>query len=77
MKNENADAISSVDEYYPSLDGQATGISQVSDNASLSGVRYFTTGGIEVANPDSFRGVLIRKATLSNGKSVASKVVKH
>ena len=77
MKNENADAISSVDEYYPSLDGQATGISQVSDNASLSGVRYFTTGGIEVANPDSFPGVLIRKATLSNGKSVASKVVKH
>ena len=77
MKNENADAISSVDEYYPSLDGQATGISQVSDNASLSSVRYFTTGGIEVANPDSFPGVLIRKATLSNGKSVASKVVKH
>lgn len=77
MKEENKDAIESIDEYYPSV--KTTGIEETladgnSSHSAIARVEYFSLNGIKLATPT--KGVNIRQTTLANGKVVTDKVIK-
>ena len=70
MKAENADAESSVDEYYPAIPSSI----EKTQIHLVSKIKYFTVDGRQVDTPQS--GISIRKMTLSNGKTITDKVIK-
>ena len=70
MKAENADAESSVDEYYPAIPSSI----EKTQIPLVSKIEYFTVDGRQVDTPQS--GISIRKMTLSNGKTITDKVIK-
>lgn len=70
MKAENADAESSVDEYYPAIPSSI----EKTQIHLVSKIEYFTVDGRQVDTPQS--GISIRKMTLSNGKTITDKVIK-
>ena len=73
MKAENQDAISGVDEYYPT--STSTGISQtVVDKGEVASITYYALNGTRLNAPA--KGVCIRKITYSNGKTATDKVIK-
>ena len=73
MKAENQDALSGVDEYYPT--STSTGISQtVVDKGEVASITYYALNGSRLNTPA--KGVCIRKITYSNGKTVTDKVIK-
>lgn len=77
MKEENKDAIESIDEYYPSV--KTTGIEETladgnSSHSAIARVEYFSLNGTKLATPT--KGVNIRQTTLANGKVVTDKVIK-
>ena len=71
MKAGNADAESSVDEYYPAV---ASSIENTR-NSLVSKIEYFSVDGRQLDTPKS--GISIRKTTLSNGKTITDKVIKR
>ena len=75
-KAQNLNAMSAVDEYYPTF-VDPTGISMIpaDDQASVLSSRFYTLSGMEISCPDSYEGVLIRINTLSNGKTVSTKIL--
>ena len=73
MKGENADAISSVDEYYPVC--ATAGISQPVRQSQIKTVEYYSLDGQKLSAPHS--GVNIRKIILTDGKSYVDKVMKN
>lgn len=73
IKAQNADAISAVDEYFPSF--TSTGITAPTVNSDVAKIEYFTLDGRKVSEPAT--GVNIRKITYSNGKVTADKVIKN
>jgi len=72
MKKENTDAISTVDEYYPSCN--TSGITTSVQTSEVAKIEYFTIGGVRVSSPA--KGISIRKITYSNGKTVADKIIR-
>lgn len=73
MKAENQDALSGVDEYYPT--STSTGISQtVVDKGEVASITYYDLNGSRLNAPA--KGISIRKITYSNGKTVTDKVIK-
>lgn len=73
MKAENKDALSGVDEYYPT--STSTGISQtVVDKGEVASITYYALNGSRLNAPA--KGISIRKITYSNGKTVTDKVIK-
>ena len=73
MKSENQDALSGVDEYYPT--STSTGISQtVVDKGEVASITYYDLNGSRLNAPA--KGISIRKITYSNGKTVTDKVIK-
>ena len=73
MKAENQDALSGVDEYYPT--STSTGISQtVVDKGEVASITYYALNGSRLNAPA--KGVCIRKITYSNGKTATDKVIK-
>ncbi len=72
MKAGNADAVSAVDEYYPSYN-KPTAISAVRTSA-ITATEYYTLDGRKLAEPQ--KGISIRVERLSNGKTITSKVLK-
>ena len=73
MKSENKDALSGVDEYYPT--STSTGISQtVVDKGEVASITYYALNGSRLNTPA--KGVCIRKITYSNGKTVTDKIIK-
>lgn len=72
MKAGNADAISAVDEYYPTV--KSTGISKSIMTSEVAKVEYFDLDGKKLAAP--LNGISIRKITYTNGKVYADKVIK-
>lgn len=73
MKAENQDALSGVDEYYPT--STSTGISQtVVDKGEVASITYYALNGSRLNAPA--KGVSIRKITYSNGKTATDKVIK-
>lgn len=73
MKAENQDALSGVDEYYPT--STSTGISQtVVDKGEVTSITYYALNGSRLNAPA--KGISIRKITYSNGKTATDKVIK-
>lgn len=73
MKSENTDALSGVDEYYPT--STSTGISQtVVDKGEVASITYYALNGSRLNAPA--KGISIRKITYSNGKTATDKVIK-
>lgn len=77
MKAENQDALSRVDEYYPTT--VSTGISQIENdqevgNNAIKSITYYTLNGTKLPTPN--KGVNIRKIELANGTIKTDKVIK-
>lgn len=73
MKSENTDALTGVDEYYPT--STSTGISQtVLDKGEVTSITYYALNGSRLNAPA--KGISIRKITYSNGKTATDKVIK-
>ena len=77
MKVENQDALSEVDEYYPTT--VSTGISQIENNqevgnSAIKSITYYTLNGTKLPTPN--KGVNIRKIELTNGTIKTDKVIK-
>ena len=77
MKAENQDALSGVDEYYPTT--VSTGISQIENdqevgNNAIKSITYYTLNGTKLPTPN--KGVNIRKIELANGMIKTDKVIK-
>ena len=77
MKAENQDALSEVDEYYPTT--VSTGISQIENdqevgNSAIKSITYYTLNGTKLPTPN--KGVNIRKIELTNGTIKTDKVIK-
>ena len=77
MKAENQDALSGVDEYYPTT--VSTGISQIENdqevgNSAIKSITYYTLNGTKLPSPN--KGVNIRKIELTNGTIKTDKVIK-
>ena len=77
MKAENQDALSGVDEYYPT--SVSTGISQIekdqeAGNSAIKSITYYTLNGTKLPTPN--KGVNIRKIELANGTIKTDKVIK-
>ena len=71
MKAGNADAESSVDEYYPAI----TSAISHTPVSLVSKIAYFTPDGRQLDKPQP--GITIRQTTLSNGKTITDKVIKR
>ena len=77
MKAENQDALSGVDEYYPTT--VSTGISQIENdqevgNNAIKSITNYTLNGTKLPTPN--KGVNIRKIELANGTIKTDKVIK-
>ena len=77
MKAENQDALSGVDEYYPTT--VSTGISQIekdqeAGNSAIKSITYYALNGTKLPTPN--KGVNIRKIELANGMIKTDKVIK-
>lgn len=77
MKAENQDALSGVDEYYPTT--ISTSISQIENdqevgNNAIKSITYYALNGTQLPTPN--KGVNIRKIELANGTIKTDKVIK-
>lgn len=74
VKAQNADAITTVEEYYPAYN-TPTGIGKIATPTSaIQKVEYFALDGSKL--PEPVKGINIRKITYSNGKFSTDKVIK-
>lgn len=74
VKAQNADAITAVDEYYPTFKAP-TGIGEIdTPTSAIQKVEYFSLDGRKLSKP--VKGINIRKITYSNGKVSTDKVIK-
>lgn len=74
VKAQNADAITAVDEYYPTFKAP-TGIGEIdTPTSAIQNVEYFSLDGRKLSEP--VKGINIRKITYSNGKVSTDKVIK-
>ena len=73
VKGGNADAETSVNEYYPVT--AATAVSNVHpQTTAISKVEYFTPDGMQLTTPQT--GINIRRITYTNGTTTTDKVIK-
>lgn len=73
VKGGNADAETSVNEYYPVT--AATAVNTVrSQTSAISKVEYFTLDGMQLTTPQT--GINIRRITYTNGTTTTDKVIK-
>lgn len=73
MKEENENAVNSVDEYYPAV--KTTSISSLRlDKSEVDSVEYLTADGTLLPHPR--KGVNIRKIKMTNGSVITDKVIK-
>ena len=74
MKNENKDAVTGVDEYYPTYT-PSTGIEEIKNVAKPScKFEYYSLNGTRIAEPVD--GISIRKTIFSDGTVQTDKVIK-
>lgn len=74
MKAGNADAISSVDEYYPAYTAPTSAIDEITVSGEVERIEYYNLQGIRLAEP--VQGINIRRTVYSNGDVVTDKVLK-
>lgn len=74
MKAGNADAISSVDEYYPAYTAPTSAIDEITVPSEVERIEYYNLQGIRLAEP--VQGINIRRTVYRNGDVVTDKVLK-
>lgn len=74
MKAGNADAESSVEEYYPECVKSTTGIKNPNLTSAISYVEYYSLDGTRLDAPH--KGIMLRVERMADGKTVTSKVIK-
>ncbi len=74
MKAGNADAIFSVDEYYPAYTAPTSAIDEITVSGEVERIEYYNLQGIRLAEP--VQGINIRRIVYSNGDVVTDKVLK-
>lgn len=74
MKAGNADAISSVDEYYPAYTTPTSAIDEITVTGEVERIEYYNLQGIRLAEP--VQGINIRRTVYRNGDVVTDKVLK-
>lgn len=74
MKAGNADAISSVDEYYPAYTAPTSVIDEITVTGEVERIEYYNLQGIRLAEP--VQGINIRRTVYRNGDVVTDKVLK-
>lgn len=74
MKAGNADATSSVDEYYPAYTAPTSAIDEISVSGEVERIEYYNLQGIRLAEP--VQGINIRRTVYRNGDVVTDKVLK-
>lgn len=74
MKAGNADAISSVDEYYPAYTAPTSAIEEITVPGEVERIEYYNLQGIRLAEP--VQGINIRRTVYRNGDVVTDKVLK-
>lgn len=73
MKGGNKDALSAVDEYYPSV--KTTELGDISIEGDVERIEYYDLNGIRLDSP--VHGINIRRIIYTSGKIVVDKVVKR
>lgn len=73
MKAGNADALSSVDEYYPEC-VKVSKVESIPAAGEVIAVEYYNLNGVRIAEPAD--GISIRRIVFSNGTSETDKVIK-
>ena len=74
VRAQNADADNSIDEYYPTLKSQ-TAIGDITANESeIVSFEYYTLDGKRLSEPQ--KGISVRRAIYSDGKTVSDLVSK-
>ncbi len=74
MKAGNADAISSVDEYYPAYTAPTSAIDEITVTGEVERIEYYNLQGIRLAEP--VQGINLRRTVYRNGDVVTDKVLK-
>jgi hypothetical protein len=74
MKAGNADAISSVDEYYPECQKLSSGVEGTIMTSAVKGYEYYNLSGQRLAQPAV--GINIRRTIFSDGSVKVDKVIK-
>jgi hypothetical protein len=74
MKAGNADAISSVDEYYPECQKLSSGVEGTIMTSAVKGYEYYNLSGQRLAQP--VVGINIRRTIFSDGSVKVDKVIK-
>jgi hypothetical protein len=75
MKAGNADALTSVDEYYPVLPSAGTtGIREVANSSQVRTIEYYDLNGRRLMTPDF--GISVRRTVYTDGHVVVDKVLK-
>lgn len=74
MKAGNADATSSVDEYYPAYTAPTSAIDEITVSGEVERIEYYNLQGIRLAEP--VQGINIRRTVYRNGDVVTDKVLK-
>ena len=71
----NDNAITSVNEYYPTYNKVATSVgAKVLNNSSVESIEYYTLDGKRISSP--LKGISVRKIKYSDGTVDVDKVVK-
>lgn len=72
MRGGNSDAISAVDEYYPSAQ---SGIGNITTGGGdVERIEYYDLNGIRLSEPAE--GITIRRTVYTSGRVVADKIIK-
>ena len=74
MKEGNADAEQSVDEYYPKCENPTTGINAHRVSANILSTEYYNLEGQRLEAPQ--KGIMIRVEQLASGHRIATKIIK-
>lgn len=73
MRGGNADAETTVNEYYPAF--KSTGINDIPTSSEIAKIEYYSLNGCKTSEPS--HGISIRKITYSNGKTLTDKVIRR
>lgn len=73
VKAQNADAVSTVDEYYPIC--KTTGINMATMQSEVKAIEYYSLSGQKLNAPQ--KGINVRKMIMTNGQVYSDKVIKN
>ena len=74
MKAGNADALDTLDEYYPAWVNPSTAITNHVSSSAILATEYYNLEGLRLTTPQ--KGIMVRVERMSNGKTVITKIIK-